>query len=161
MGRPQLRYTMGSGVAYPQPAGSGTITHGSQVTLANTGYGAYYDSGLGRFVLLSDLTVTAGTVSASDFTTAGGTISKRRFTGDLIFDINDVTARACLFDNPTTSYSAGTHRTGTLLDYCTVSPATAGDECMHYESWSANRWYFRGCDHGVVHPGDDGVGGRP
>jgi hypothetical protein len=130
------------------PAAAGGVTHGSQITTANTGYGAYFDPGLGRLVTLADLTTTAGTVAASDFVTAGGTITRRRFTGDLLIDLNNITVRACLFDNPVTNFTSGVHRTGTLLDYCTVSPATVGDEPMHYESWSANRCYFRGCSDG-------------
>src|SRR4051812_11956493 len=47
---------------------SGAITHGSQITTANTGYGAYFDTSLGRNLQLSDLTVVAGTHYLTDYT---------------------------------------------------------------------------------------------
>ena len=153
MARPQIRYNTGSGLAR-QP--SGLITHGNQLTTSNTGYGAYFDPGLGRLTTLADLTVQAGTHNISDFTGGtGGTagnpkvVKGFRFTGDVLFDVPYVTARACLFDNPTTAFVGGSHIVGAFLDYCTVSPATVGAECMHFESWSANRSHFRGCSDGA------------
>lgn len=135
---------------------SGAITHGSQITTANTGYGAYYDSGLGRTLVAGDLTRQTGTHWISDFT-AGGTggtagnpkIVSKLDVDELIWDVDYVTARACNIRNPASAYLLGVHHVGALLDYCTISPATVGDQCMQYESWSANRCYFRGCSDGA------------
>ena len=54
-------------VPEPTPAPTGTITHGRQITAQNTGHTAYFDAGLGRNVLDSDLIVHTGLVSVSDF----------------------------------------------------------------------------------------------
>ena len=121
-------------------SGGGAITHGSQITTANTGYTAYYDSGLGRNLQLSDLTVVTGTHWVSDFISPGGTLTKRHFTGDLIIDIDNVTLRGCLFDNPVSGYLNGSHASGWTLDYCTIdsSPIVA-DQCIQYQGYTANR----------------------
>lgn len=159
MARAQLRWNPGSAVARVTPASGafGPVTHGSQITTANTGYTAYFDTGLGRNLQLGDLTVISGTHNLTDFT-AGGTggtsgspkvLYGYHFTGTVKFDQPWITLRGCLLDNPTTSQVLGVHNVGAFLDYCTISPATVGDECMHYESWSANRCYFRGCSDGA------------
>ena len=70
MARPAL-------AAHFNPTGGGAITHGKQITTANTGYGAYFDPGLGRNLTLGDLTVVSGTHFLTDFT-AGGTGGTRR-----------------------------------------------------------------------------------
>lgn len=129
--------------------GGGAVTHGSQITPSNTGYTAYYDSALGRNLQLSDLQVVAGTHYISDFVSAGGTLYKKHFTGDLIIDINNVTVRGSLFDNPVAGYLNGNNATGWLLDYCSIVPATVGDQAIFYQSYTANRCYMVNCSDGA------------
>lgn len=141
-----------------QSAGSGgTITHGSQITTSNTGYGAYFDSGLGRTLISSDLTRATGTHFVSDFTTGGtgGTqatpkIVSKLDVDELIFDVDWVTVRASNVRNsPVSAFLNGVHQVGARLEYVTVNPASVGDQCMQYESWSALRCQFRGCSDGA------------
>lgn len=137
--------------------GDGPVTHGSQITAANTGYTAYFDPGLGRNLQLSDLTVISGTRWVSDFIATGGTMTKCRFTGTLIIDIDAVTLRGCLFDNPVGGYLNGTHASGWTLDYCTIDPQTVGDQAIYYQGYTANRCYLVGCSDGAKTNGDNTI----
>lgn len=101
----------GAGVKF-NTASTGTITHGSQITPTNTGYTAYYDNTLGRNLQLSDLQVISGVHYVSDYVSAGGTLTKKHFTGSVIIDVNNVTLRGCLFDNPVSGYLNGNNATG-------------------------------------------------
>lgn len=132
-----------------QPIVGGPITHGDQITTANTGYTAYFDSGLGRNLQLSDLTVIAGTHWISDYLSVGGTLSKKHFTGNVIIDINNVTLSGCLFDSPIAGYLNGNQATGWTLDYCTVDPTAVGDQAVYYQSFTANRCTLVGCSDGA------------
>jgi hypothetical protein len=137
--------------------GSTIITHGDQLTPANTGYTAYYDSVLGRTLQLSDLATVSGTHYVSDFASPGDTLYKKRFTGSLIMDINNVTVRGCLFDNPVSGYLNGNHATGWILDYCSIVPAIVGDQAIYYQSYTANRCYIVGCSDGVKADGGNTI----
>ena len=92
---------------------TGPVTHGSQITTANTGYSAYYDNGLGRTLIQSDLQVINGNHFISDFIGNGGSIAKKHFTGSISIDVNNATVTACLFDQQVTNYLNGVHATGT------------------------------------------------
>lgn len=132
-----------------------TITHGSQISTSNTGYAAYFDSGLGRTLVAGDLTRQTGSHWISDFTAGGtgGTLGNPKIVSkidvdEILWDVDYVTLRASNVRNTASGFLSGTHHVGVALDYVTISPATVGDEPMHYESWSANRCYFRGCSDG-------------
>ena len=136
-------------VPEPTPAPTGTITHGRQITAQNTGHTAYFDAGLGRNVLDSDLIVHTGLVSVSDFVSAGGTITKRWFKGGLIINRHDVTLRACKVDGGVSGYYSGTHYRFNL-DYVTIDTAgAADDDGIHFQDYTANRCRIGGCSDGA------------
>jgi len=138
------------------------ITHGSQITTANTGYGAWFDTTRGRSLTLSDLTVQGGVHFISDFF-AGGTsgsptlVYGYHFTGNIQVDVNWITFRGCLFDNPPTELVGGVYHFGVTLDYCTVDPATVGPYAMGDQSFSVNRCFVRGNSDGLRVNGGDTV----
>lgn len=132
------------------------VTHGSQITTSNTGYAAYIDPTLNRPLVSSDLTRVTGTHWISDFTSGGtgGTsgnpkIVEKLDIDEVLWDVNWVTLRGCNIRQPASAFLNGTHQVGARMEYCTINPATVGDECMHYESWSAHRCQFRGCSDGA------------
>lgn len=68
--------------------------HGRTITTANTGHLAYYDAGLGRTLLDSDLVSTSATTASA--IAANGVISKRLITSDVFdIDVPDVVLRGC------------------------------------------------------------------
>jgi len=118
---------------------SGAVAHGREITVANTGHTAFYDSTLGRYVTDSDLTVHNSLVSLSDFVADGGTITRRWFKGGLIIDRTGVTIRACKFDQGVSGYYAGVHRPF-ALEWCTIdTPGSAGDDGIHFGDYTAYR----------------------
>lgn len=157
MARPQLRHRLGSGLAYPAAAGVGAVTHGSQITASNTGYQAYYDSGLGRTLVAGDLTRSTGTHVASDYpgVGAGGTAGNPKYidrldVDEFLFDVPYVTLRQSNVRNPPISaFQSGLHRRGCGLEWVTMSPAATGDQCVQYESWTAYRCRLEGCSDGA------------
>jgi len=119
--------------------GSGSITHGREITASNTGHTAYFDSGLGRTVVDGDLTVHTGLVSLSDFVANGGTITKRWFKGGLIIDRTNVTIRASKFDGGVSGYYSGVHRPF-ALEWVTIdTPGAAGDNGIQFQDYTAYR----------------------
>jgi hypothetical protein len=129
--------------------GGGGITHGSQITESNTGIEA-------MGLVVSDLETVSGTHFLTDFTGGSGgsagnpkIVEGYNFTGDVLFDQSHITLRGCNLANPTTAFTSGTHKVGVKLEYCTISPATVGAECMHFQSWSAFRCKFMGCSDGA------------
>lgn len=144
------RVYAGSTLMWP----SGAITHGSQITAGNTGYGAWFDSSLGRNLLLSDLTVQGGVHFISDFVSGGSSGSPtlvygKHFTGTIGIDVDWITFRGCLFDNPPSELVGGTYHHGVTLDYCSVDPTDIGPYAMGDEGYSANRCYLRGNSDGI------------
>ena len=131
------------------PQTGGAVTHGDQISPSNVGYTAYFDNGLGRNLVLGDLQVISGSHWISDYVSPGGTISKKRFTGLITIDINDVHFEGCLFDVPVRGDLSGTHASGWTLDYCTVDPPTVGDETLYYDGYTATRCLLQGCSDGV------------
>lgn len=125
------------------------VTHGDQISPANTGYTAYYDAALGRTLVLGDLQVISGVHWISDFASPGSTVYKKHFTGSVIVDIDNVTMKGCLFDNPVTGYLNGNHAAGWALDFCTISPASVGDQCVQYQGYTARRCYLVNCSDGA------------
>lgn len=136
---------------------SGTITHGSQLTSADVGPYAYDHPVLGRKVQAADLTRSTGTHWISDYIT--GSTPGSGVQGDpyivelidvdtLLWDMSWVTLRASRVRQTASGFLNGTHHVGADLEYVTIDPATVGDECMHYESWSALRCSFSGCSDG-------------
>lgn len=124
------------------------ITHGSQASPSNTGYTAYYDTGLGRTLVQSDLTVHTGLVSLSDFVANGGTITKRWFQGGLIMDRDNVTLVACRAPN-FSGYWSGVNHPFTL-NWCTVDrPGTAGDDGINFTNYTAYRCNIGGSSDGA------------
>jgi hypothetical protein len=120
------------------PAG-GTITHGFQITAANTGHTAYLDPTLGRLVTDADLTVHTGLVSLSDFVGNGGTLTRHWFKGGLQFDRSNVTLTACRFDGGIAGYYSGTHYPFTV-NWCTSdTPGGPGDDAIHFQDYTAYR----------------------
>ncbi len=110
---------------------------------------AYFDSGLGRNLVLSDLAVVGGTHWISDFVPPGDTLTKQHFTGNILIDINNVTFVGCLFDNEVTNSVNGTLATNWVLNYCTVDTTTAGNETLSYQNYTATRCKLIGCSDGV------------
>lgn len=131
------------------PVSGGSVTHGFQITPLNTGHDAYFDSGLGRTVTDSDLTVHASSVSASSFASAGGTISKHWFQGGLSIDIANVTFLACKFNQEVASGNPFTLNWGTI-----ETPGAAGDESIAFTDYTAYRCRIGGnSDGGKINGG--------
>lgn len=125
------------------------ITHGDQINPSNVGYTAYFDAGLGRNLVLGDLTVVSGTHWVSDFISSGGTLSKKHFTGSMIIDIDNVTFTGCLFDTETTNYLNGSLANNWALNYCTIDGVVVGDQGISYQSYTATRCLIQGFSDGV------------
>jgi hypothetical protein len=136
----------------------GTIAHGQEINASNVGYGAYYDSGLGRYLLLSDLTTVTGPKWASDYASAGGTISKRRFTSDVRIDI-PVTFVGCLFQSFVTTLKNGVQTGGAVFNYCSWNPTSQMDECLQFGGYTAYRCLLQGGSDGAKTNG--AIGGYP
>jgi hypothetical protein len=132
-----------------EDSGGGTITHGSEITASNTGHLAYFDTGLGRLTLNSDMTVHASQVSLSDFVSNGGSMTRHYFQGGLIFDRNNVTLTACRTKGGWACSDDGA--TGSILNWCTTDTdgQSAGDDGIWYDSYTAYRCSIRGCSDGA------------
>lgn len=95
----------------PDPP-TGDITHGSQVTTANTGFvGLGYDSG--------DLTASGSITTSAD----GQVIQLRSITGTIRINHNNVTVRACEINAPIGSHCisfASTGIYGTKIEFCRI-----------------------------------------
>jgi hypothetical protein len=121
-------------------ASGGTVTHGSQITTANTGWGAYFDPTLGRNVVSTDLVTVATTSVSSLIATYGLNISKKHFTNFLVFDQGSSqrpTFTACQFDSGINAYNGGT-RYPFDINYCTVGPTINNDAGTQYAVGDAN-----------------------
>lgn len=142
MGRPSIRYNAGSGLAYP--AQSGAITHGSQITTANTGWAAYFDPSLGRLVQSSDLTNVSGPALSGDFGGAGATITRKRFLSDVRINTVGPTFVACEFQSFASSYT-GVETQPSQFSWCTFDPgATVPDLIVGTTGTSLYRCKIRG-----------------
>lgn len=130
-------------------AGGGSITHGRQITASNTGHTAYFDTGLGRIVTDSDLTVHNSLVSMSDFVGNGGTIAKRWFKGGLIHDRDNVTLLASRWTGSVSGYYAGVHHPFNL-QWCSIDTdaGAAQDDGIHYQDYTAYRCRIGGSSDG-------------
>lgn len=126
-----------------------SFTHGDQVTSSNVGYVAYFDTGLGRTLQLSDLQTISGDHWISDYMNPGDTIYKKHFTGLITIDINNVNFVGCLFDVPVRGDLNGTHASGWTLTNCTVDPPTPADETLYFDGYTATRCLLQGCSDGV------------
>jgi len=133
-----------------------TITHGSQLTLADVGYTAYYDSGLGRKLVQSDLTRITGRHYISDFTGGvGGTQASPKVISKLdldtlIWDVDWVIARACNIRETANTFGSGHGSVGAFLDYVTFSSTVSdGTECMSSNDYSMNRCLIQGNTDGL------------
>lgn len=116
--------------------GGGTITHGFQITTANTGHTAYIDPALGRAVTDADLTVHSGAASLSSLVSSGGTLKRHWFRGGCSFDIGNVTLVACRFDQGITL-----GQPTVTFNYCTVDTpdGSAGDQAIAFNDYVAYR----------------------
>lgn len=125
------------------------VTHGSQITMLNTGYAAYFDSGLGRNLQSSDLTNVSNAVWASEFVSSGGTISKKRFLSDIIVDISNVKFIGCEFQTWIKNHSPSNSdlpTSGTVIEYCTHKPAgsdVGGSEAIRFNNYTIRRSNIR------------------
>lgn len=138
-----------AGVAPTVSGGTDTITHGSQITTANTGYVAYFDSGLGRLVTDSDLTVHNSGVLLSSLVANGGTVSKRYFAAGVTIDRDNVTFVACKFNGEVSGHNGGADRPFTL-SYCTIlTTGAAGDQGISFTNYAADRCNISGCSDGA------------
>lgn len=129
--------------------GTGTITHGDQVTTSNVGYTAYYDAALGRTLQLSDLTPITGEHYISDFAAPGDTLYKMHFGGGTTMDIDNVHFVGCRFDGSVRGYYNGNLTTGWTLDYCTFNPPVPDSECLVFQGYTATRCIIQGCMDGA------------
>lgn len=125
-----------------------TVSHGFYITAGNTGYRAYYDSGLGRTLIDSDLQVYTTKVNLSSLTSAGGTITKKWFRAGIFADIDNVTLRGCRSDVLLTGRVTSSLHRPINFDYCSVI-GTGQPEAINFNNWTANRCY--------LHAGSDGV----
>jgi hypothetical protein len=96
----------------PDPDPTGPITHGSQVTTANTGFvGLGYDTG--------DLTTVGGISSSAH----GQVIELLKVNGTIRINHNNVTVRACWINGPLGSHCisfANTGIYGTIIEFCRI-----------------------------------------
>lgn len=102
------------------PSGS-TITHGDQINASNTGYGAWFDTGLGRLLQSSDLTNTAGGTNSG----SGQLIYAKNFTSELILTGNNNIVRGCKGQSnggAEFSHAFDDKGTGNRFEYTTVLP---------------------------------------
>lgn len=147
------------GLVLDQPPANATITHGSQITTANTGYTAYVDSGLGRKLVLGDLTVVSGAVRPSDFVAPGGTITKKWFQSDVRID-QSVTFVGCKFGSFVSSYLNGTEYGPSQFNWCSFDPdsGTVTDVAVGANGTSLYRCFVRGgSDAGWINGGPWGT----
>lgn len=124
----------------------GAVTHGQQITLANTGHLAYVGPNDETYTD-GDLFVYNDRVWASDVVAAGhteGVWFKDRVEMDV-----PVTFTACRFDDQAITYPY-TH--DVVLNYCTISPPTANGtfaSSLGAENITANRCQILGSMDGV------------
>lgn len=133
----------------------GIITHGSELTLADVGYTAYFADDLGRTLVESDLTDYrgSGTHDAGDFITGAtpgsGTqadpyIIERIAVDRIRMDRPWITFRGVLAGSIFNDLN-GTHHEGMGLDYVTFDPdAPDGQQNTQWEDYWANRCLFQG-----------------
>lgn len=132
----------------PAGAGSGSVTHGFQITPTNTGHDAYYDPSLGRLVTDADLTVHTAVVYMSDIAVAGQTITRHDFQGGLVIDVDNLTFVACRSDRFSGYWSGTTHPF--TANWCTVaSAASDGGDGMNYNNYTAYRCRIGGSTDGA------------
>lgn len=130
------------------------ITHGKQINEFNTGYTAWYDATFGRNLAIGDLTMQGGTHYISDFFSGGSAGSPTivygyHFPGDIAVDVNYITFRGCVFDNPVTTKVSGVEHYGVSFDYCTAITATVGPWAAGESGYSATRSHFGGSSDGI------------
>lgn len=124
----------------PPTEPEGTVTHGSQITQANTGPYAYFDTTLGRTLTPGDLTISSA-ARASDLTTPGGTIRKLHLTAsDFNIDI-DCTLEACYLDSSLHSQSGATW----TANWCTADCTSATQWQSTDNSVWGGRWTIYRC----------------
>lgn len=102
------------------PSGS-TITHGDQMNASNTGYTAYFDTGLGRLLMSSDLTPSSGGTNSG----SGQLIYAQNFTNELFLTGNNNIVRGCKAQSNGGSEFSHAFRDGgnnNRFEYCTVLP---------------------------------------
>jgi|GEM_PF-1968117 len=128
---------------------SGAPTHGDQVTRSNVGHTAYYDDSLGRTITDADLTEISGTHWISDYANDGHVFEKIYFSGNIVMDRNNVTFKGCKFDNTFENYKSGVSATGTVLEYCTISPPNLGDDAIRFADYTARYCILEGCSDGA------------
>jgi len=116
-------WSTASAAKTPAAPPAGSVTHGYQITAANTGHDNYVDPALGRKVTDADLTVHTGDVALSDLTTAGGTITRHWFKGGVINNLDNVTFVACRFDHGFSGYNNGVSHPFTW-NWCTLDAPT-------------------------------------
>lgn len=122
---------------------AGAVSHGKQITTANTGWGAFNDPTLGRFVQTGDLTNVSSASRSSDFTTTGGVIRRKRFLTDVRIDTVNVTFEACEFQSFVSSYT-GVETQPSQFNWCTWNPPTVVDLCVGTTGTSLYRCSIRG-----------------
>lgn len=111
---------------------------------ANTGFEAYYDTGLGRTLQASDLTEVGTFTTSSD----GQVVEKLVFTGQVNIDHNDVTIRGCRFDQAGASGSAVMDQPAGqrfTIEYCTFRGVTTGDDNRSLYVNGPNEFTVRFC----------------
>jgi hypothetical protein len=130
-------------------ASGSPITHGFQITAANTGHLAFFDPGLGRPLVDGDLTVHADQVSLSGLGVANGaTVSRRWFQGGVTIDRTNVTFNGCKFKGSVTCPESG--GTVTTFNYCTLyNDSGFSDEALRYVGYNANRCNISGSSDGI------------
>lgn len=127
-----------------------TVTHGREITVANTGHTAYFDATLGRTVVDSDLTIHTTKVNLSSLASVGGTISKRWFKAGFTDDLNgNVTLVACQIHSSTSGVVS--NGSGILtLNWCTLdNPTGAYDNAIAFRNYTAYRCRIGGGSDGV------------
>lgn len=138
----------GSGIDAGSVNAGGSI-HGKDISPSNVGYTAYFDTGLGRNLVLGDLTVISGSHIASDFISAGGLMEKKNFTGDLRVDVNNATFRACRFSETAWNFLNGVHASGTTFEWCSIDTEVVQDEALKFQGYHAFRCSLTGSSDGV------------
>lgn len=145
----RTRYFTGNG-------GGGALTHGDQVTSANTGPFAYFAPELGRLLISSDLATVSGSVDASTIA-SGGLIYKKDITGALTIDTTGITVRACRVRGGITGRFGGVDR-AFRAEWCWVGndgSAWIGDEAVNHRMWDLYRCRLHGFSDGLRHSGPE------
>lgn len=123
---------------------TGPVSHGKLITTSNTGWAAYNDPTLGRFVTSGDLTNVSSPAVTSDFTTTGGVILRKRFLTDVRIDVPNVTFVACEFQSFVSSYRSGIETQPSQFNWCKWDPPSVVDLCVGTTGTSLYRCSIRG-----------------